>query len=68
MKKRYTTFATLKAWRAALALSQEAAAAKLCLSQPSYSRFENRVRAPKAKLAKAISDKTGVPLESVLGL
>lgn len=68
MKKQKPTYKSLKDWRAAHGLTQEAAAARLGLRQWSYSRIETRVRAPKPKMAKAISERTRVPLESVLGL
>lgn len=68
MKKQQPTYRSLREWRDALDLTQEAAAARLGVEQSSYSRFENRARAPRPRMAKAISQKTGVPLESVLGL
>ena len=66
MKRR--TYPTLKAWRDELGLSQREAARRLRVSQPVYSRIENRVRAPKPRVAKFISEQAGVPLESVLGI
>lgn len=68
MKKSKPAYASLKDWRAAKELTQVEAAARLGIRQWDYSRFEARVRAPKPQRAKAISLKTGVPLESVLGL
>lgn len=68
MPKQQSRFASLKEWRAANDLTQKVAAARLGLRQWDYSRIETRVRAPKPKVAKRISVRTGVPLESVLGL
>lgn len=66
--KRKRTFKNLKTWRKAHKLAQREAAEKLGLSQPVYCRLELQQRAPKPRVAKAISAATGVPLESVLGL
>jgi len=68
MPKQKQTYPTLKAWRDALDITQEVAAARLGLRQWAYSRIETRTRAPRPRIAKAISLKTGVPLESVLGI
>lgn len=66
MRKR--TYPDLKTWRAENGLTQRESARKLGVSQPVYNRLENQTRAPRPRLAKAISLATGVPLESVLGL
>lgn len=62
------TYPNLKTWRGEMGLNQRDAAKRLGVSQPVYSRLERQARAPKPQLAKAISLKAGVPLESVLGI
>lgn len=61
-------YPSLKHWRNEHGLAQREAAERLGVSQPYYSRLERQARAPKPPLAKAISEQTGVPLESILGL
>jgi len=58
----------LKTWRDAERLNQRAAAERLRVSQGYYSRLEQEQQHPHRKLAKFISDETGVPLETVLGV
>lgn len=62
------TYPNLRTWRRENALTQREAAELLEVSQPTYCRIERQVRAPKPLLAKEISLKAGVPLESVLGI
>jgi len=61
-------YPSLAKWRDDQRLSQEEAAARLQVSQPYYSRLERGLQFPKRTLARQIADRTGVPLESVLGL
>lgn len=61
-------YPTLRAWRDELGLTQPEAGALLGLTTTSYCRIENRKQTPRAKKAKAISERAGVPLESVLGI
>jgi len=61
-------YPNLKTWRDENRLSQHEAAAQLHLSQSFYSRIERGVYRPAPVKAKAISDCTCVPLETVLGL
>lgn len=61
-------YPSLKQWRDACGFDQDEAAEYLGMSQGYYSRVERQLQAPKPPLAKAISDKTGVPLETVLGV
>jgi transcriptional regulator with XRE-family HTH domain len=68
MPKRKRPYRTLKEWRVANFPNQEAAAAALSLNQGHYSKIERARVPPRAPLAKVISDKTGVPLETILGL
>lgn len=68
MNRKRRTYPNLKTRRDELGLSQAQAAAELGLTQSVYSRIERQQRAPKPKAAKAISEKSGVPLESILGI
>ncbi len=64
--KRTRPYRSLKAWRAAQGLSQREAARKLGMSQAGYSRAESGTMRPRVKKAVLISERTGVPLETVL--
>lgn len=66
--KRTRPYPNLKTWRRANTLNQRDAAKKLGISQGFYSRLETGFQPPHAKTAKIISDRTGVPLETLLGL
>lgn len=66
--KRNRIYPNLRTWREEMGLSQREAAELLATSQPNYCRFERQTRAPKPRAAQFISKKTGVPLESVLGI
>jgi len=59
---------TLLAWRRGARLNQREAARIFGVSQTVWWRIETGLRPPRPKLGKAIADKTGVPLERVLGL
>lgn len=60
-------YATLKAWRQARQCSQHEAAAFLGISQGFYSKLERRSQALRGPAAKRIMQKTGVPLEILVG-
>lgn len=62
------TYPTLKAWRKAQRIRQNEAAKRLGVSQGYYSRLERQIKFPHAHTAKVITDKTGVPLETLLGI
>jgi transcriptional regulator with XRE-family HTH domain len=68
MPNKKRAYRTLKEWRKAQFPRQADAAAALSVSQAFYSRVERALQAPSPKLAQAISEKTGVPLETILGL
>lgn len=67
-RNRKREFKSLRQWRDELGLDQDDAALILGLSQSYYSRVERQLMAPNRHLAKRIADKTGVPLEQVLGV
>jgi len=66
--KRITTYSSLKAWRLAQQMNQREAASLLGVSQTLYARTEAKRGAPRPLRAKAISEKTGVPFEIVMGV
>lgn len=57
----------LATWRTAKGLNQRQAAEYLGISQTYYSRLERGVQAARGQQAKAIMQKTGVPLEILVG-
>lgn len=65
--KRITSYASLRDWRAAHALSQREAARALRISQSMYARAELG-RGMRPKRGKAISERTGVPFEIIMGV
>lgn len=62
------TALSLKEWRQMRGLSQREAAKKLGLSQSMYARAELGRVHPRPQRAKAISIKTGVSFESLMGV
>lgn len=64
--KRTRAYPNLKTWRAANGLNQREAARKLGISQAVYSRAESGIGRPRVRDAVIISERTGVPLETVL--
>ncbi len=66
--KRNRIYPTLRAWRLGARLNQQEAARVLGVSQSFYSKLERGLQYPDRRNAKLISDKAGVPLETVLGL
>ncbi len=59
---------SLKTWRLQLGLRQDQAAVLLSMTQGHYSKVERAIQTPRPHRAKAISEKTGVPLEIILGI
>lgn len=66
--KRVRSYPSLKAWRDAQGWTQREAATALGVTQALYARVELRLGAPRPLRAKAISEKTGVPFETVMGV
>lgn len=66
--KRIKPYATLKAWRTARGLNQRDAARLLGMTQSLYSKIELGQNTPRPKRGKNISEKTGVPFETVMGV
>ncbi len=61
-------YPSLQAWQHEARLNSNEAARFLALSPSYYSRIKRHQKAPMARLAKSISEKTGVPLETILGI
>lgn len=53
----------LRSWRTRLGLTQEAAAERLDLNEPTLSRYENFKRTPTLTQAAKLSEKTGIPID-----
>lgn len=66
--KRVKTYASLKAWRADHEMNQREAARLLGVTQALYARVELGRGTTRPVKAKAISDKTGVPFEILMGV
>lgn len=66
--RRTRSYPTLQTWREAQQLNQRRAADLLGISQTTYGLLERRRRFVKGEQAKAIMDKTGVPLEVLVGV
>lgn len=61
------SYPDLLTWRNAVHLSQREAAHLLGISQTYYSRLERGTQPATGKRAKGIMEKTGVPLEILVG-
>ena len=59
---------SLSAWRAAQGFSQHEAAAFLGISQTYYSKLENHVASPRPEIAKRVTERTGVPIDELMGI
>lgn len=57
----------LESWRKGLRLTQHEAAVFLGISHRSYQRYEHGERTMRGSLAKQVMEKTGVPLETLVG-
>lgn len=64
--KKARPYASLKAWRLSLGLSQRAAAELLGVRQGLYGKYELRQVSPRPERAVAISEKTRVPFEVLM--
>lgn len=53
----------LRQWRVRLGLTQEEAARKLGLKEPTLSRYENGRRIPTLTRAAKLSEQTGIPID-----
>lgn len=67
-KRTHAAPANLKAWRASRQMDQRAAARFLGVTQGYYSKLENAQSSPRPDIAKRLTEKTGVPLASLMGI
>lgn len=59
---------SLLAWRTAKGFNQHEAAVFLGISQAYYCKLERGDQTPRPKIARRLMDRTGVPLEELLGI
>ncbi len=59
---------SLAAWRRAQGFDQHEAAAFLEISQSYYCKLERGDQTPRPKIARRLVDRTGVPLDELLGI
>lgn len=59
---------SLKVWREAKKLTQDEAAKILGIGQAYYSKLEQGKQHPRPALLKQITERTGVPIEELLGI
>lgn len=66
--ERRRIYPSLRKWRDAQGWTTREAAQYLQVSQPTYSRVEAGKQVPRREALPAWIDKTGVPLESIMGI
>lgn len=66
--KRVKAYSSLLSWRQAKGFDQRQAATFLGISQAYYSKLERREQAPRPKMARQLTDRSGVPLDEILGI
>lgn len=59
---------SLLAWRTAQGYGQHEAARYLGISQAYYSKLETHSAAPRPEILKRITERTGVPLDELMGI
>lgn len=59
---------SLSAWRRAQGFNQHEAAAYLGISQSYYCKLETHDQTPRPAIARRLMDRTGVPLDELLGI
>lgn len=59
---------SLLAWRTAKGWDQRAAARHLEISQAYYSKLERHEQSPRGERAKRLMQRTGVPLDELMGI
>lgn len=59
---------SLAAWRRAHGFDQREAATFLGISQSYYSKLESLDQSPRRNMAKRLTEKTGVPVDALMGL
>lgn len=66
--QRVKPHSSLAAWRRAQGYTQRQAADFLGVSQAYYSKLERHDQAPRRDVAKRLTERTGVPLDELLGI
>lgn len=66
--KRVKPSSSLAAWRKEHGMDQRQAAAFLGISQAYYSKLERKEQVPRPKMLRALTDKTGVPVDELMGI
>jgi transcriptional regulator with XRE-family HTH domain len=66
--KRIRPHSSLAAWRRFHGFSQHDAARVLGISQSYYSKLETHEQSPRRAMMKALTAKTGVPVDALMGL
>lgn len=59
---------SLRAWRQSQGFTQQEAADYLEISQAYYSKLERHEQAPRRDMAKGLVERTGVPLDELMGI
>jgi transcriptional regulator with XRE-family HTH domain len=59
---------SLKAWRRTMGFNQSEAAAYLEISQAYYYKLEAKTAAARPTIIKRLTERTGVPLDELLGI
>ena len=65
---RVKPYSSLLAWRTAKGFTQHEAARHLGISQAYYSKVERHDQAPRRAKAKMLTERTGVPVDELLGI
>lgn len=68
MTTKTRAYPNLKTWRTAKEMNQREAADFIGISQNAYCRLERGLSSPRREKAKIIMEKTGVPLEVIVGV
>jgi transcriptional regulator with XRE-family HTH domain len=61
-------YSSLLAWRQAHNFTQREAAAYIGISQSYYVKLETRLQTPRPGMLKTLRDKTGVPVDELMGI
>ena len=59
---------SLAAWRRAQGFDQSEAAQFLGITQGTYSKLERHLMAPRPELLRTLTERTGVPIDELLGI
>lgn len=68
MPARVKPHSSLLAWRKAHGFTQHEAAAYLGVTQSCYCKWERHEQAPRRDLLKDVTERTGVPVDELMGI